>query len=294
MSGEKLTFVYSEDFLIPPKFDFMFKAIFGQEENKDILSAFLSAVLKMPLEQFEELEILNSEISKDCDEEKKSILDVRVRTAAGENINIEIQLQPIKSMAERIVYYLSKMYIRQLKEGEGYNTLKKCISINILDFQMVPLKKLHSVYQLYEREERHKLTDVLEVNIIEIPKMYEGGIYKEKEVEDWLKFLEGRKEEIEVLAKENKAIGKAYNKLKVLSKDDKARLEYEAKMAWLTDEITRINEAKLEGLQEGRLKQKVEIAQNMVREGIDIGLICKVTGFSKQEIEEIKKNIILN
>ena len=32
----------------------------------------------------------------------------------------------------------------------------------------------------------------------------------------------------------------------------------------------------------------------MVREGIDIGLICKVTGFSKKEIEEVKKNVGLN
>ena len=38
--------------------------------------------------------------------------------------------------AERSLFYLSKMYIDQIHEGEDYGQLKKCIHVGILDFKL--------------------------------------------------------------------------------------------------------------------------------------------------------------
>ncbi|MEN8907378.1 MAG: PD-(D/E)XK nuclease family transposase, partial [Clostridiales bacterium] len=66
-----------------PKVDFVFKLIFGDENNKDILIDFLSATLNLPKSEFDGIEIINNELQRLFEEDKKGILDVRVKTIAG-------------------------------------------------------------------------------------------------------------------------------------------------------------------------------------------------------------------
>ena len=117
-----------QDFIMSPKVDFAFKMLFGDEKNKDILAAFLSSVLKVPRETFEELELINTELLKEFKEDKKGILDVRVKTNKGEEIDIEIQVVPTSFMPQRTLFYWSKMYTGQIKSGDTYDKLQKCIT----------------------------------------------------------------------------------------------------------------------------------------------------------------------
>ncbi len=43
-------------------------------------------------------------------------------------------------------------------------------------------------------------------------------------------------------------------------------------------------EGKIEGLAEGAVKRNEEIARNMLSEGIDIALICKITGLTEEKL----------
>lgn len=158
-----------DGFLMSPKIDFVFQLIFGDEKNKDLLIAFLSAVLGVPAEDFEGIEIINSELLREFSEDKKGILDVRVKTKQGKQIDIEIQILPTEFMPERTMFYWSKMYISQVKPGDTYDLLQKCITINIVDFKCTPLKKLHSSYHLTEDETGYRLTDILEVHFLDYP-----------------------------------------------------------------------------------------------------------------------------
>jgi predicted transposase/invertase (TIGR01784 family) len=88
-----------------PKVDFVFKLIFGDEKNKHVLIAFLSSALKLPKEEFKEIELLNTELLREFKEDKKGILDIRVKTKNNEHIDIEIQILPTEFMAERTLFY---------------------------------------------------------------------------------------------------------------------------------------------------------------------------------------------
>ena len=105
MAGKKRSkskeILTDDGFLMSPKIDFVFKLIFGDEKNKDLLIAFLSAVLGVPKEEFEGIEIINSELLREFAEDKKGILDVRVKTSQGKQIDIEIQILPTEFMPER-------------------------------------------------------------------------------------------------------------------------------------------------------------------------------------------------
>ncbi|WP_312888298.1 PD-(D/E)XK nuclease family transposase [Clostridium bowmanii] len=79
MTKKKMKLI-DDNFIMSPKYDIVFKYIFGNEKHKDLLIALLSDVLGVPEEEFEGIEIINSELLKDFKEDKKGILDVRVKT----------------------------------------------------------------------------------------------------------------------------------------------------------------------------------------------------------------------
>ena len=123
------------EFLMKPKVDFAFKEIMMDEKAR---IGFLSAVLKIDPTQIKETKILNTYLQKVHEEDKQGILDVRVSMNDNTEIDIEIQLSELRVWADRSLFYLSKMYTEQIKSGEPYNVFKKCVSISILDFKLIP------------------------------------------------------------------------------------------------------------------------------------------------------------
>ena len=64
---------------------------------------------------------MNTDLLREFKEDKKGILDVRVKTRNNENIDIEIQIFPTEFMAERSLFYWSKMYNSQVSPGDTYD-----------------------------------------------------------------------------------------------------------------------------------------------------------------------------
>ena len=197
-------------------------------------------------------------------------------------------------MPERTLFYWSRMYSSQIKPGETYESLKKCITINIVDFVCTPLKKLHTCYLLKEAEDEHILTDMLEVHFMELPKLFDEGIARVQDdpVVQWMTFIDGKSKGVmEVLAKKNKDIKSAYDLLQIISQDEKARMVYEARQAEIHDQLTRLHSAhqkgKAEGRAEGLAEAKVNLAKLMLSEGEDIVNVAKYTGLSREEIEKL-------
>ncbi|WP_415522932.1 Rpn family recombination-promoting nuclease/putative transposase [Clostridium sp.] len=168
--------ILDDNFIMSPKYDFVFKYIFGNEKHKDLSIALLSDILTVPEEEFEGIEIINSELIKEFKEDKKGILDVRIKTKSGKQIDVEIQILPTEYMAERTIFYWGKMYTGQIKPRDTYDKLKKCVTINIVDFKCTPLNKLYSVYHITEDKTGYKLTDILEVHFLELPKRFDEDV----------------------------------------------------------------------------------------------------------------------
>lgn len=70
---------------VKPLNDFIFKKLFGEKGNEDILIAFINAVLKRTnKEPIVEIEIIdNKELSKELIQNKTGIIDVRAKTSKG-------------------------------------------------------------------------------------------------------------------------------------------------------------------------------------------------------------------
>lgn len=261
-----------------PIVDFVFKRIFGTEENKDLLLSFLNATLKPTEEkQLKEILLVDPHINADQVGDKASILDVRAKTKTGEQFIIEIQLHNKYDMEKRSLYYWAKMYEGQLAEGEPYRNLKKTITISIIDFEYLPTENFHSVFRLREDAEGFVLTDNLEIHFLELPKLESEHQETNDLLVKWLLFLKAESEtKLEELAMSEPTIRKAINVLEFLSQDAEARRLYELREKALKDEVNMIEGVKQE--------KAMEVARNMLIKGMEVSLVSEMTGLSGEEV----------
>ena len=211
-----------------PKVDFAFKELMA---DKIVRIGFIAAVLAVPAGNIRSAVILNTELQRTHPEDKPGILDVRICLNDETEIDIEIQINPLSIWADRSLFYLSKMYAAQISAGDSYRLLKKCISISILDFRLfTDSGEFYSCFHIRE-DTRHTLyTDKMEFHVIELPKLPEELKEDSSDLLLWAKFLNAeRKEEFEMLAEKNEEIRKAYERLQVMSQDEKKRMEYETR-----------------------------------------------------------------
>ncbi len=130
---------FHDRFMLDPKNDVVFQRIFGSPENEDILISFLNALHeKTEKVKIKHIEYIDTRLSDiETIDDKMGILDVRVITEKGTNINIEIQLINKYNMINKTLFYWSRLYSEQIKTGADYKDLKRTITINILNFNYI-------------------------------------------------------------------------------------------------------------------------------------------------------------
>ena len=282
---------------LSPKLDVVFQALFGEVGNESITKGFLETILERKIDSIDLSR--NPILRREFKDEKLGVLDIIAKLDKDEICNIELQIVDKKNIIERILYYWSRLYSRQIKSGEDYKILQKAIVILITDFKIENLEELdyHSRWKIMEDKQGKKiiLTQKLEIDIIELPKI----IGKEKEQDnllDWLYFLENPKSErVTEKMKENENLKEAVKKLDNLSEDEKMQRIADLRQKAIMDEKA-IYEKGLEvgiekgiekGIMEGSQKEKIEIAKKMLELKIDKETIAEATGLTEQEIEKI-------
>ena len=280
--------------LLPPKMDFVFKRIFGNEKHPNVLISFLNAVLN-PIDLIESVELKDTTIEKNHLEDKYSRLDMKAITNKGEYINIEIQLKDEYNMIKRSLYYWSKLYEWQLESGENYQKLSRTICINLLDFHLLNHSNFHSVYRLKDCRTNEELTDVMELHFIELKKMKDVQRVEDvkSKLEAWLYFINQPDSElVQELEKVEIEIKEAKAELVRLSGDRKERERYEKRRESRLNEISALAYAEekgmVKGIEQGAKIEKIEIAKKLL-DVLDDETISLKTGLSLEEVKEIRK-----
>lgn len=98
--------------LLDPRNDFVFKRIFGSEENKDVLLAFLNRIFEESRDGslLTKIVLLNPYTDKEAPEDKQSIMDIWAMADSGELINIEMQLLNNYDIEKRTLYFHIGMF----------------------------------------------------------------------------------------------------------------------------------------------------------------------------------------
>ena len=124
-----------EEFIMLPTVDFCFKELM---QNARVRQGMIAALLGVEPEEIEETILLPTILHTEYPDDKYGILDVKVMLKNETQMDFEMQVTAVSYWTKRILFYLGKMYTDQLKAGESYDKLKKCIHVGILDFIHFP------------------------------------------------------------------------------------------------------------------------------------------------------------
>ena len=284
--------------LLCPKLDVVFHALF-REKNLGDLSNLLTAILK------EEVHVISIDKNRYVDiespDEKLGIMDLRAELKGGVKCNIEIQLEYFPNMVKRLLYYWSDNYKRQLVVSDGYNSLKKTISILILDYTLNVLNDFEDVGTKWQiRDEltgKRVLTEDLEIVILELPKVIKlYNKYPNNKTYQWLMFLDNpNSKEVGAIMKDNKEIKSIADTLEQVSGDEKLRRIAELKEKAMLDDKAALDYATEKGIKQGRAERMAEgiekgrhtLITTMFKNGATIDSLEKLTGLDKKELEKI-------
>ncbi len=285
---------------LSPLNDFVFKKLLGDPNETGPLENFLQAVIDLPKEEFAGLVILNPELTKDFNDEKTGVLDVKILTTSGKVIDVEVQVEFQEWLPERILFYSARMVSEQIGRGEDYEKIKRVICIVIADHRLVDhAAAYHHCFSLYDPKAGvpfpHRL---LEIHTLEIPKVPVAS--DTSPLWSWMQFFAARSEgEFEMTVKDNPALGGLYGKLKELSADDKVRQLAEAREKARRDEASRNayrnRVAYEQGIEQGVGQERKRKALETAREAIALGLpgdqIAKLSGLSLEEVLAMKEKV---
>ena len=167
-------------------------------------------------------------------------------------MNMEMQVKHFEYWDERALFYLSKMFDSQIRKGESYEKLQKCIHVSILDFIHFPNdNKCYRRIHFRDDQTSQLYSDKMELQILELKKL-PPEVKTGEDVLAWMKFFSSKsKEEFQNMAKTNEYFDEAYNTLLNLSADEQKRLEYEAREKALKDYNTQISSAEKRGIKAG-------------------------------------------
>ena len=298
----------------------MFKKVFGNNEDKMPLKELLKCILDI---EAKEITILNPEIIGSSYYDKRTIVDLIVELSDGTKIAVEMNTNVNKYLIDRNIFYMFKIMSKDMKKGSLYSKLNKHIQINIdcEGYHEKPIMK----YKLIEEEVSEVLTDKIEIIRVDLPyyveKCYNLDVskldYKDKfigligiedrslankiikgdiKMEDIYKRVEDFSDDEEILG----AYDAEWHKMEtdrvvMLDKLEKAEEEglrrgLEKGMKQGLEEGLKegIEQGIEQGIEKGSLDKSYEIAQNMLKENIDIEIISKVTGLNIDQIKMIK------
>ena len=312
---EKVT----DNFIMLPTVDFCFKELM---QNSKVRQGFIAALLGKDPEEIRETTILPTSTRQEYEDDKLGILDVAVSLQDGTKLDLEMQVLNFAYWTNRILFYLSKMYTGQLKKGDPYDNLKKCIHVSVLDFIHFPEdKRCYHKISFCDVKTGIPYTDLMELHILELRKLPEKA-RNEEGVIRWMRFFNGKKkEDFEEMAKTDQYMAEAFSELEKLSADERKRLEYEAREKAVRDynslmggELRRglergIEEGRKRGMEEGIKEGKKQGLEQGLEQGIEQGIeqgrralvihmlengmspedIMRVAGVSEEEINAAKK-----
>ena len=106
----------------------------------------------------------------------------------------------------------------------------------------------------------------------------------------WLEFIKHPESQVSYeLAHQHETIREAKDELLVLSCNEKYRLYYEARLKALLDETSRLQTARDEGIEQGKMQRDLEIAKNLL-DVLDDETISFKTGLPVLTIRQLRED----
>lgn len=271
---------------LDPKADLTFKKIFAG--HPDLLISLLNALLPLKRnQQIKSIEYLPTELVPVDPLHKDTIVDVRCRDVEGRQFVVEMKMAWTDAFKQRVLFNASKAYVSQAEMGCKYEDLQPVYSLNLVNeiFEK-DMKEYKHNYHIVHDKRTKKVIEGLCFTFIELPKFHPHTMKEKRMTVLWLRFLteiNDKTQEVPAELLESPEISKALEEVKISAFTAEELRAYDKFWDRVSSEKTLMEGRYYEGKQDKAL----EIAQNLKSAGMDVDTICKMTGLSKEDIEEL-------
>lgn len=271
---------------LDPKADLTFKKIFAG--HPDLLISLLNALLPLKRnQQIKSIEYLPTELVPVDPLHKDTIVDVRCRDVEGRQFVVEMQMAWTDAFKQRVLFNASKAYVSQAEMGCKYEDLQPVYSLNLVNeiFEK-DMKEYKHNYHIVHDKRTKKVIEGLCFTFIELPKFHPHTMKEKRMTVLWLRFLteiNDKTQEVPAELLESPEISKALEEVKISAFTAEELRAYDKFWDRVSSEKT-LMEGRYD---EGKQDKALEIAQNLKSTGMDVDTICKMTGLSKEEVEEL-------
>ncbi len=287
------------------RFDWAIKKLLRQKANFPILEGFLSVLLnkKIIIEN-----ILESESNKESQRDKQNRVDILAEDDKKQKYIIEVQNSDESSYFHRILFATSKLVTEYINSGEDYDVIPKVYSISLVYFDLGCGEDY--IYHGGTEFVGMNKNDVLNLSTYQFDKYKvdkPGQLYPEyyilkindfnkyavNSLDEWMEFLKTG-----IIKEDTKTPGlkeaKEILQLNKMSREEQNQYkQYMCDLASLYNSRNiNFDKGKLEGIEEGIEigveKSKLEMAQKMLNDNIEIEFISKYTGLSTEQISKLQ------
>ena len=289
--------------------DFAFKKVFGSTDSKERLISFLNSIVYRDSgNKITDLDIVDPYNIPKLKGMKDTYVDVKAILMDKTTVIIEMQVLNHQGFETRILYNAAKNYSMQLVKGERYDLLKPVIALNIVDFDMFnDNEELINYFKMINKKDFTDYHDDIELIFVELNKFTKKENECQTNFDKWLYFLKNagdmnfipqdlpepiksaysvsneagmNAEELELQHKKREFIAINRGSLTLAKKQGMSEGMVEGIELGVEQGIE-------QGIEKGVEQNKLGMAWQMKKEGMDHFLISKITRLSLKEIESL-------
>jgi predicted transposase/invertase (TIGR01784 family) len=270
---------------INPYTDFGFKKLFGEEANKDLLIDFLNQLLPAH-HQIATLKFRNPEILGEMIHERKAIFDIHCEAQSGEKFIVEMQKAKVNFFKDRSLFYATIPIREQAKKGDWDFRLTPVYMIAILDFQYDENEERQKFLRSVNLKDQdgEVFYDKLNFKFIQMPLFNKKEDELETHFDKWiylLKKLESFDEIPKIL--DEPIFEKAFEVAELAKMTPQQNEQYQESLLTYIE----VKEVVKTAEDDGRKKEKIEIAQKLKQMSLTSSQIKEANGLSIREIDEL-------
>ena len=273
-----------------------FKAVFGDRNNKRVIMDILNTLLPEH-RQLEDIELVQTEYRGHTEDGKEYRYDFMCRDINGVSFIVEAQKYHDDNWFKRCVSYTSRIYDMQNQIGQDYVAkpvyLIGLMGVEIEHPEMELWKdKYVSEYTFREKETQELLDETIFIIFAEVARFNKQMDECGTDLEKMLYLL---KNSGEILQPSGWMASEKYTRIMTACEIGKfskmKRLQYikdmMAERSRVSEMNTAIRRGRDEGRAEGRAEERLNTAAKMKELGVDVAVICQVTGLSEEDIADL-------
>lgn len=258
----------------------------SSSEGLEYLTLIISAALKMPLELISvKLQLKHPDIGVN-----ENVVNSETDIILENDeifVNVEINVNNSPSLQRKNFSYICHLILRQTPKSKDFKTkLKKIYQININAFDILgndDFVVISKILDVKSHKELRPYFTIIDINLEKLMNISYNDIKKKdhKSLEYLLYFL---------VCKNEEELDSMYNgdvfMDKIINEAKKLTLNFDAALPYNREELLKQSYYEL-----GEAQGIEQTAIKMLKENIDVNTITKITGLSKKQIKDLKKEL---